>query len=188
MARRRFVSSFDAAVEAVRIVLDPSAMMYELNFRGTPPETIGVLLRLMPYLIAGHGGITRDHIHKLTRVSRYRFDKMWDDLWGFLQEPQPDRFVLAESDWFTVRRVSSGRSPLRHLLGVLVDFWGDACVYCGAENVDLEIEHIVPVSRGGNDALTNLTLACQPCNIRKYTKTAAEFGFPDIHERAMGLR
>ncbi|MEA3642750.1 MAG: RNA-guided endonuclease IscB, partial [Lamprobacter sp.] len=41
------------------------------------------------------------------------------------------------------------------------------CAYCGATEVPLEIEHIVPRSRGGSNRPSNLTLACRPCNERK---------------------
>jgi 5-methylcytosine-specific restriction endonuclease McrA len=38
----------------------------------------------------------------------------------------------------------------------------------------------VPKSRGGSDQVSNLTLACAPCNLRKGNQTAAEFGYPHI--------
>jgi 5-methylcytosine-specific restriction endonuclease McrA len=68
----------------------------------------------------------------------------------------------------------------------------DACVYCGVRHGDnyppprvqrkawLEVEHIVPVSRGGTNDLSNLTVACKSCNRSKRSKTAAEFGYPNI--------
>ncbi|MBI2569993.1 MAG: HNH endonuclease [Candidatus Schekmanbacteria bacterium] len=49
----------------------------------------------------------------------------------------------------------------------LLEKWGRHCAYCDAENVPLQIEHIVPKSRGGSDRACNLTLACRPCNERK---------------------
>jgi hypothetical protein len=49
------------------------------------------------------------------------------------------------------------------------------CVYCGAKNVPLQIEHIHPRSRGGSNAISNLTLSCGPCNQRKGTQTLEEF-------------
>ncbi len=54
------------------------------------------------------------------------------------------------------------------------------CAYCEAQNIPLEIEHIVPISRGGSNRLSNLTLACRPCNQTKGSKTAEEFGHPHI--------
>ncbi|HRW94176.1 MAG TPA: HNH endonuclease, partial [Thermotogota bacterium] len=44
---------------------------------------------------------------------------------------------------------------------------GRKCAYCGAENVPLEIEHIVPRSKGGSNRLDNLTIACRSCNQEK---------------------
>ncbi len=58
------------------------------------------------------------------------------------------------------------------------------CVYCGAQGVPLEIDHMLPKSRGGSQRASNLTLACRPCNQRKGQQTAAEFGFPDVQAKA----
>lgn len=57
------------------------------------------------------------------------------------------------------------------------------CVYCKAQGVPLEIEHMVPRSRGGSNRASNLTLACHACNQRKGQQTAAEFGFPEVQDR-----
>ena len=46
------------------------------------------------------------------------------------------------------------------------------------------MEHIVPRSRGGSDRTSNLTLSCQPCNIAKGNRTAAEFGHPEVQSQA----
>ncbi|BAP57750.1 HNH endonuclease [Thioploca ingrica] len=49
----------------------------------------------------------------------------------------------------------------------LLDKWDRKCAYCGVEQVPLEIEHIVPKSAGGSNKVSNLTLACRPCNQKK---------------------
>lgn len=66
----------------------------------------------------------------------------------------------------------------------LLEKWGRKCAYCGAKDTPLEIEHIIPRSRGGSNRVSNLTLACHNCNQRKGNKTAAEFGYPDIQGKA----
>jgi 5-methylcytosine-specific restriction endonuclease McrA len=66
----------------------------------------------------------------------------------------------------------------------LLEKWGRRCAYCGAAGVPLEIEHIVPRSRGGTDRVSNLTLACHRCNRAKGNRTAAEFGHPAVQARA----
>ena len=43
------------------------------------------------------------------------------------------------------------------------------CLYCGMRprRSRLEIDHRVPLAKGGTDGLDNLALACGPCNRRK---------------------
>jgi 5-methylcytosine-specific restriction endonuclease McrA len=62
--------------------------------------------------------------------------------------------------------------------------WQRTCAYCHAREVPLEIEHIIPKSRGGSHRSSNLTLACHACNQRKGQQTAAEFGFPAVQAQA----
>lgn len=49
--------------------------------------------------------------------------------------------------------------------------FGHCCAYCGATG-DLEIEHVVPISHGGQHCLSNIVPACQCCNSNKGTKDA----------------
>lgn len=65
----------------------------------------------------------------------------------------------------------------------LLEKFGRKCCYCGKENIPLEIEHIIPKSRGGTDRIDNLCLACHECNQKKGNMTAEEFGYPDIQKQ-----
>lgn len=66
----------------------------------------------------------------------------------------------------------------------LLEKWGRKCAYCGAGHTPLEIEHIIPRSRGGSSRTSNLTLACTECNRAKGSHTAAEFGHPETQAKA----
>ncbi len=66
----------------------------------------------------------------------------------------------------------------------LLDKWGRKCAYCGKTDVILEVEHIVPTSRGGTDRVSNLTISCRACNLKKGDQTAEEFGYPTIQQQA----
>jgi len=66
----------------------------------------------------------------------------------------------------------------------LLEKFGRRCVYCGAEKIPLQIEHILPKSRGGTDRVSNLTLACEACNQKKGNQTAEEFGSPQVQSQA----
>ena len=50
---------------------------------------------------------------------------------------------------------------------------GHRCEYCHAPeavfNFPLEVEHIVPLSRGDDDTAANWALACRACNLYKAT-------------------
>ncbi len=62
----------------------------------------------------------------------------------------------------------------------VLEQWKRTCAYCHATDRPLQIEHLVPKSRGGSDRVANLTLACASCNQRKGNQTAEEFGFPAL--------
>ena len=66
----------------------------------------------------------------------------------------------------------------------LLEKFGRKCCYCGKTDVALEIEHITPKCRGGSNRVSNLCLACRPCNVKKGSKTAEEFGHPSIQKLA----
>lgn len=49
------------------------------------------------------------------------------------------------------------------------------CRYCGARGGELECDHVMPISRGGSNDLTNLVTACSSCNRKKHAKTPEEW-------------
>ena len=51
----------------------------------------------------------------------------------------------------------------------LLEKWQRACAYCDAKNVPLQIEHVDPRANGGSNRVSNLALACGPCNDAKGT-------------------
>jgi len=57
----------------------------------------------------------------------------------------------------------------------LLEKWHRTCAYCPATNVPLQVEHIVPRAKGGSHRVSNLTLACGPCNTAKGTQDVRAF-------------
>jgi len=66
----------------------------------------------------------------------------------------------------------------------LLEKWDRKCAYCGESDIPLQIEHIIPRSRGGSDRVSNLAIACKSFNQKKGNRTAEEFGFPEVQKRA----
>ena len=52
---------------------------------------------------------------------------------------------------------------------------GRTCVYCDAVNVPLNLDHVIPRSKGGSDRASNLVPACIPCNQNKGAEDIQDF-------------
>lgn len=57
----------------------------------------------------------------------------------------------------------------------LLEKWQRQCVYCQKKDTPLEIDHLVPRSKGGSNRISNLTLACHACNQKKGNLSLKEF-------------
>ena len=98
----------------------------------------------------------------------------------------PVKAVHVERVAFDIHTLSAGR-PLEgaeHQRGTLHGFevreyllakFDRTCVYCGATNTPLNLDHVHPRSRGGSDRVSNLVLACVPCNRTKADRPVEEF-------------
>ena len=87
--------------------------------------------------------------------------------------------LLRDYDEYFLRRKNAEKS-----------LWGVqnyTCQYCG--NVAAHIDHIMPLSKGGNCENDNLALSCKKCNLRKHDSTPDEArmplvrDFPEIDEK-----
>jgi 5-methylcytosine-specific restriction endonuclease McrA len=66
----------------------------------------------------------------------------------------------------------------------LVEVWDGRCAYCG-ERAQLEIDHRVPLARGGTNSIDNILPACGPCNRRKHAMSEREFRARLAAEKAL---
>lgn len=56
----------------------------------------------------------------------------------------------------------------------VVEQHGRACAYCRTAG-DLEIDHVVPLSGGGDNTRANIVPACSTCNAGKSVKSVSQF-------------
>ncbi|MCW2917748.1 MAG: endonuclease domain protein [Actinomycetia bacterium] len=98
----------------------------------------------------------------------------------------PVSAVHLERVCFDTHLMSAGRalSGVEYQQGTLAGYevreyllakWDRTCAYCGATGIPLNIDHIQPRSRGGSDRISNLALACIPCNQEKDATPVQEF-------------
>ena len=57
----------------------------------------------------------------------------------------------------------------------LLEKFARTCMYCPAQGVPLQIEHVHPKSKGGSNKISNLGLACQACNQKKGSQDVRVF-------------
>lgn len=57
------------------------------------------------------------------------------------------------------------------------DLTGGRCAYCGESITfeDMQVDHVVPLRKGGADTLQNMLPACRSCNHYKSTLTVEQF-------------
>ena len=108
---------------------------------------------------------------RLRRISQelVRFDTQ------LLQNPEIAGVEYQQGTW---RAMKCGSMCSRSL--------GRTCVYCQKTDVPLELDHLLPRSRGGSNRVSNLAPACHPCNQKKGNRTAAEFGYPEVGGAGQG--
>lgn len=105
-------------------------------------------------------------------------------------------FGLASLEGYLAHLEAKKNHPMR-LYSIDVKLWKSicksvfvrdnyTCTYCGQIGGKLEADHILAVSKGGNNELSNLTTACRRCNRRKRDKSAEQFRAILERERTNG--
>lgn len=59
---------------------------------------------------------------------------------------------------------------------------GHRCIYCGAtkDDTEIQVDHVIPVCRGGTNDIGNLVAACRDCNIGKGGKLLLDILDSDV--------
>lgn len=57
---------------------------------------------------------------------------------------------------------------------ILIEYYGEKCAYCGKDAEVLEIEHIIPLSKGGENTFSNVVPSCVQCNRKKRARRPEE--------------
>jgi 5-methylcytosine-specific restriction endonuclease McrA len=87
------------------------------------------------------------------------------------------RFDLQQTDNPEISGIEYQQGELQgyEVREYLLEKWDRKCAYCDAENVSLQVEHIHPKSKGGSNRISNLCLACEPCNLKKGVQSITDF-------------
>jgi 5-methylcytosine-specific restriction endonuclease McrA len=95
---------------------------------------------------------------------------------GYIYTP---RFRIAIPEVITLRLYDEiPASEIKFTRKNIYEHYEHRCCYCGKkfQTSDLNLEHILPKSRGGESTWNNVVTSCIPCNIRKGDLLPAEAG------------
>lgn len=104
-----------------------------------------------------------------------------------VQTPLPKRTVTRKTNLYDFVAAVACHSRRARLYGVVdsltLEDWGEIlsqtdwkCAMCGSDR-EIEIEHMIPLSRGGGNTKDNVCVLCADCNGRKGSKTPLEWVF-----------
>ena len=94
------------------------------------------------------------------------------------EEAHPEALVLQKRHKEARRRArysGTERSLTVEEWRRLLAAFDNRCAYCGAENVALAQDHVVPLSAGGPYSITNIVPACKSCNSHKGAMPLSEW-------------
>jgi len=89
------------------------------------------------------------------------------------------RFAVPE----VIRLVRYDRVPQREVAFTRHNIFArdkHRCSYCGKKKPsdELDLDHVLPRSRGGSHEWSNVVTSCRPCNLKKADKLPEEAGMP----------
>jgi 5-methylcytosine-specific restriction endonuclease McrA len=88
--------------------------------------------------------------------------------WG---EDDPEKVRQAKANNSRKRRAAKYASPgsfTAEEFLALCERYGNKCLACGDTEAVLEVDHIVPLTRGGTDVIDNIQPLCGACNKKKF--------------------
>ena len=75
-------------------------------------------------------------------------------------------FYLNDNVWKSICRVERGKVTNRMRFSIYKRDH-NRCRICGRRTGDLEVDHIIPIAKGGKSTYDNLQTLCHRCNVRK---------------------
>jgi hypothetical protein len=91
-----------------------------------------------------------------------------------------DWYVEVAAHYGNVRSSLKGMRHWAFIEAWIMKEFDNRCCYCGNRHDKIGIDHVVPVSKKGTNALRNLAPACGRCNRHKYNKTLEDLIGKDL--------
>lgn len=140
------------------------------------------------------------HTAEVVSVEEERYCSYTFSSWAELSEVKKELEMLGQFDDFildtqnlkfvvprVIRAINYDKLPIRSVKRNRRNIFArdnNICQYCGKHfsTSKLNIEHVIPQSKGGKNTWTNLVCSCIECNSRKANRTPEEAGMKLIRK------
>lgn len=145
------------------------AAQRKINF-----DNIKALEKHLSILIAGDTNAELEELHRQER-ERVRIEREKEEIAARIKEKYRRRQLekLVRQELIDSGELFGEQPKRPHIPREVVDAVysrdGGRCVHCGSTD-NLQLDHIIPFSKGGATTLENLQLLCQKCNLEKSNK------------------
>lgn len=121
----------------------------------------------------------KEHANELSRNNYYENRDLRIAVVIQYQRDNPEQFRSVQHRRRALELNAEGSFTAADIVDMYED-QGGHCAYCGIGifwNIfrDVQIEHILPLSRGGTNYPDNICLCCRDCNLSKYNRTLEEW-------------
>jgi 5-methylcytosine-specific restriction endonuclease McrA len=129
----------------------------------------------------------RENAQMVALRSREHYERHKDEIvarskkWA---EDNPEKVGLAKADNRRKRRAAKHTSLgsfTAKEFKELCEGYDNKCLSCGVTGVVLEVDHVVPLTKGGSDDISNIQPLCGICNRRKFVDIVDYRMMADIH-------
>ena len=111
------------------------------------------------------------------KLSEYRKKPEWKEARKEWESKNKDKVYIYSANKNSKRRASISNSE-----GIKTKDWESKkamfnykCAYCGVSSKKLQMDHVVPLSKGGSHSIDNVVPCCADCNNKKNAKDEFDF-------------
>lgn len=115
--------------------------------------------------------LSQEHIEAIRQAQLGKKSHFWKD--GRCDDPE--YIIWQKRHNQHLKRNAQGSYTKEEWVALKVKY-NHQCVQCGIPDTEskLSVDHIIPLSRGGTNDISNIQPLCLPCNMKKHNKLPSE--------------
>jgi hypothetical protein len=156
------LSNLHSTIERAFSVPAPTTTEGTMKYHTHSPSEVSSISRRYEVRLIGYALMGEVLIPVFGKIgAKHRDVPEWFDL-----DPEETAYEQTRQD----RLLRNGGHHTQEEWEQLCAYYNYSCVRCGKTGERLTKDHVIPVTKGGKDYISNIQPLCISCNSRKYTK------------------